>query len=267
MNESYLHKQHFWQLKVKNNHKFLLHHHHLQCSGTGRLLSRVGKKCSHCSRPGYHHYLHCKHFITQWTTEKQRCLRTLYTNILAGFKLTVKCQYKCLRSWVYRINVAAHKQRASSYQGRWKAEDGQEGTGRSEGCVFADSGLFPHLNISCGDVIGQWFWDHRLLLFTQGNVAPAGKADLILDWRQQKVSATVLRHITSSISYQWAWSVWGADGNAGERKWCAGPGAGHCQHLACLESARAGQNGTAEQLEAECSARCSSGDCSGHTQD
>lgn len=41
------------------------------CWAGWRLLSRVGKKCSHCSRPGHHHYLHCKHFITQWTTEKQ----------------------------------------------------------------------------------------------------------------------------------------------------------------------------------------------------
>lgn len=37
---------------------------------TGDLLSNVGKKCSHCSRPGYHHYLHCKHFIAQWTIEE-----------------------------------------------------------------------------------------------------------------------------------------------------------------------------------------------------
>lgn len=29
--------------------------------------SAAGKKCSHCSRRGYHLYLHCKHFITQGT--------------------------------------------------------------------------------------------------------------------------------------------------------------------------------------------------------
>lgn len=73
---------------------------------------------------------------------------------------------------LYRLNVF------SSHQGCGQAEDGQERTGRSEGCVFTDSGLFSHLNISCSDVIGQWFWYHRLLLFAQSNVAPAGKARL-----------------------------------------------------------------------------------------
>lgn len=66
----------------------------------------------------------------------------------------------------------------SSHQGCRQAEDGQEGTGRREGCVFTDSGLFPHLNIRCGDVVGQRFWYHRLLLFAQSNVAPAGKPKL-----------------------------------------------------------------------------------------
>lgn len=163
MDESYLHKQHFWLPKGERNTP--LHTFHtffsvsplcLWCRAGWRLLSRVGKKCSHCSRPGHRHYLHCKHFIAQWNGKwwKQNL-----------------CRFNVFK-------VSGDAQRASSHQGCRQAEDGQEGTGRSEGCVFTDSGFFSHLNIRCSDVISQWFWHHRLLLFAQSNVAPAGKARL-----------------------------------------------------------------------------------------
>lgn len=60
-----------------------------------------------------------------------------------------------LFGWLNVFKVSGDTQRPSSHQGCGQAEDGQERTGRSEGCVFTDSGLFSHLNVSCSDVIGQ----------------------------------------------------------------------------------------------------------------
>lgn len=42
--------------------------------GSQSFLSSVGKKCSHCSRPDYHHYLHCKHFIPHWTIDQDNLI-------------------------------------------------------------------------------------------------------------------------------------------------------------------------------------------------
>lgn len=98
------------------------------------------------------------------------------TTVNGGSKLfgwhKIRAGFMSLRSLV--------TERASSHQGCRQAEDGQEGPGRSEGCVLTDSGLFSHLHISCSDVIGQWFWYHRLLLSAQSNVAPAREPRLCL---------------------------------------------------------------------------------------
>lgn len=44
--------------------------------GSQRFLSSVGKKCSQCSRPDYHHYLHCKHFIPHWTIDQDNSIKS-----------------------------------------------------------------------------------------------------------------------------------------------------------------------------------------------
>lgn len=80
------------------------------CWAGSRLLSRVGKKCSHCSRPGHHHYLHCKHFITQWTTEKQGCWIKLHKHldsfsIYRSVGTTVSKQALWLMQNLCRFNV------------------------------------------------------------------------------------------------------------------------------------------------------------------
>lgn len=70
---------------------------------------------------------------------------------------------------------------------------------------------------------------------------------------------------TSWASCRWGWSAWEVGGSAGVRRWCAGPDAGRHRHPACPGWARAGQNVTAVQLAAVCSARCSSWGCIGRT--
>lgn len=70
----------------------------------------------------------------------------------------------------------------SSHQGSGQTEDGEEGAGRGEGGVFADSGFFPHLYISSGDVISQGLWHNRLPLLTQSDVTPEGTRKVLLGW-------------------------------------------------------------------------------------
>lgn len=61
-----------------------------------------------------------------------------------------------------------------SHQGSGQTQDGEEGTGRSESGVFADSGFFPHLDVSSSDVIRQRLRHHRLPVLTLGDVTPEG---------------------------------------------------------------------------------------------
>lgn len=70
----------------------------------------------------------------------------------------------------------------SSHQSSGQTEDGEEGAGRGEGGVFADSGFFPHLYISSSDVISQGLRHDRLPLLTQSDVSPEGTGQVLLGW-------------------------------------------------------------------------------------
>ena len=122
----------------------------------------MGKKCSHCSRPCYHHYLHCKHFITQWTIDED-----------------IKKEDPHLSKQYLGTFQGTSKDSRCSHQGSGQAEDGEEGTGRGEGGVFANSGLLPHLYVSSSDVISQCLWYHGLPLLTQSNVTPEGTFKIV----------------------------------------------------------------------------------------
>lgn len=62
-----------------------------------------------------------------------------------------------------------------SYQSGGETQDGEECSGGGEGGVLADTRLLPHLHVGCCDVVGQGLWNHRLLVLTLGDVAPAGR--------------------------------------------------------------------------------------------
>lgn len=51
--------------------------------------------------------------------------------------------------------MCQHEFSCDPHQGGGEAKDGEQGTGRGEGGVFAHSGLLPHLHVSGCDVIGQ----------------------------------------------------------------------------------------------------------------
>lgn len=67
----------------------------------------------------------------------------------------------------------------SSHQRGGQTQDGEERTGRREGGVFADSGLFPHLHVGSSDVISQRLGHHGLPLLTHSDVTSEGELFII----------------------------------------------------------------------------------------
>lgn len=80
------------------------------------------------------------------------------------------------------------------HQGSGEAEDGEEGTSRGEGGVFADSGLLPHLHIGSSDVIREGLRDDGLPLLTQSDVAPEGSVQ-----NGVNTSCQVLKGLTGNM--------------------------------------------------------------------
>lgn len=65
-----------------------------------------------------------------------------------------------------------------SHQSSGEAQDGEERPGGGEGCVLADSRLFPHLHVCSRNVISQCLGHHWLAVLALSNVTSKKKNKL-----------------------------------------------------------------------------------------